>query len=65
VPQQPYEVDLAEAIYPAAERCGYHVVLGAMTAGRDERQAVEELLSFSKPPPSGLTRDEPPPGTSS
>jgi DNA-binding LacI/PurR family transcriptional regulator len=44
--QQPYEVDLAEAIYPAAERRGYHVVLGAMTAGRDERQAVEELLSF-------------------
>jgi DNA-binding LacI/PurR family transcriptional regulator len=44
--QQPYEVDLAEAIYPAAERRGYHVVLGAMTAGRDERQAVEEPLSF-------------------
>ncbi|MFL5881480.1 MAG: LacI family DNA-binding transcriptional regulator [Actinomycetota bacterium] len=33
-------------MYRAAERRGYHVVLGAMTAGRDERQAVEEPLSF-------------------
>src|ERR1700761_8375912 len=44
--RQPFDVDLAEAIYPAAERHGYHVVLGAIGAGRDDRQAVEELLAF-------------------
>jgi DNA-binding LacI/PurR family transcriptional regulator len=43
--QQPYEVDLVEAIYPAAQRNGYGVALGALVAGRDERTAVEELLS--------------------
>ena len=44
--QQPYSVDLAEAIYPAAEHLGYRVVLGAVMAGRDEGQVVEELLGF-------------------
>jgi DNA-binding LacI/PurR family transcriptional regulator len=43
--QQPYDVDLVEALYPAAERGGYRLVLGALGAGRDERQAVEELLA--------------------
>jgi DNA-binding LacI/PurR family transcriptional regulator len=44
--RQPFDVDLVEAIYPAAERRGYHVVLGAIGAGRDDRQAVEELLAY-------------------
>jgi DNA-binding LacI/PurR family transcriptional regulator len=44
--RQPFDVDLVEAIYPAAERHGYHVVLGALGAGRDERKAVEELLAY-------------------
>src|ERR1700761_9577768 len=44
--RQPFDVDLVEAIYPAAERRGYHVVLGAIGAGRNDRQAVEELLAF-------------------
>jgi DNA-binding LacI/PurR family transcriptional regulator len=44
--RQPFDVDLVEAIYPAAERHGYHVVLGAIGAGRDDRQAVEELLAY-------------------
>ena len=44
--RQPFDVDLAEAIYPAAERRGYHVVLGPIGAGRDDRQAVEELLAY-------------------
>lgn len=44
--RQPFDVDLVEALYPAAERHGYRVVLGAIGAGRDDRQAVEELLSF-------------------
>ncbi len=43
--RQPFDVDLVEAIYPAAERHGYHVVLGAL-GGRDDRQAVEELLAY-------------------
>jgi DNA-binding LacI/PurR family transcriptional regulator len=44
--QQPYNVDLVEAIYPAAERHGYRVVLGALGPWRDERRAVEELLAY-------------------
>ncbi len=44
--RQPFDVDLVEAIYPVAEQRGYHVVLGAIGAGRDDRQAVEELLAF-------------------
>jgi DNA-binding LacI/PurR family transcriptional regulator len=42
--QQPYEVDLVEALYPAAARHGYQLVLGAQAAGRDQRTAVDELL---------------------
>jgi DNA-binding LacI/PurR family transcriptional regulator len=44
--RQPFDVNLVEALYPAAERHGYRVVLGAIGAGRDDRQAVEELLSY-------------------
>jgi DNA-binding LacI/PurR family transcriptional regulator len=42
----PYEADLVEAIYSAAERRGYNVVLGATTSSRDERKAGEDLLGF-------------------
>jgi DNA-binding LacI/PurR family transcriptional regulator len=44
--RQPWDVDLVEAVYPAAEKYGYHVVLGALGTGRDERRAVEELLAY-------------------
>jgi DNA-binding LacI/PurR family transcriptional regulator len=44
--RQPFDIDLVEAIYPAADRYGYHVVLGALGPGRDERKAVEELLAY-------------------
>lgn len=44
--RQPFDIDLVEALYPAAERHGYRVVLGAIGAGRDDRQAVEQLLSY-------------------
>lgn len=44
--RQPFDVDLVEAIYVAAERSGYRVVLGALGVGRDDRQAVEELLAY-------------------
>jgi DNA-binding LacI/PurR family transcriptional regulator len=44
--RQPWDVDLVEAIYPAADRHGYRVVLGALGPGRDERTAVEELLAY-------------------
>ncbi len=41
-----FSVDLVKAIYPIAQRVGYHVVLAPMDVGRDEQAAVEELLSF-------------------
>lgn len=44
--RQPFDVDLVEAIYRAAERCSYHIVLGALGVGRTDRQAVEELLAY-------------------
>jgi DNA-binding LacI/PurR family transcriptional regulator len=44
--RQPFDVDLVEAIYRAAERCGYQVVLGPLGVGRTDRQAVEELLAY-------------------
>jgi len=44
--QQPYDVDLVDAMYPAAERLGYHLVLGAMLPARGERKAVEDLLDY-------------------
>ena len=42
--QQPYEVDLVEALYPVAKRHDYAVLLGALVPGRDQRAAVEDLL---------------------
>ena len=44
--RQPFDVDLVEAVYRAAERRGYQVVLGALGVGRTDRQAVEELLAY-------------------
>jgi DNA-binding LacI/PurR family transcriptional regulator len=44
--RQPWAVDVVDAIYPAADRHGYRVVLGGLGTGRDERRAVEELLSY-------------------
>jgi DNA-binding LacI/PurR family transcriptional regulator len=41
-----FDLEFIEDIYPAAERHGYHLVLGAMTSTRDEYKAVEELLSY-------------------
>lgn len=41
-----FDLEFIEDIYPAAERHGYHLVLGAMTSTRDEYQAVEELLGY-------------------
>ncbi|NGO70366.1 LacI family DNA-binding transcriptional regulator [Streptomyces boncukensis] len=45
---QPFQADLVEALYPAAERLGYDVLLSAHLPGlpgRDERRAAEALLS--------------------
>ena len=42
---QPFQTDLVEAIYPEAERLGYEVLLSATAPSRDERKAVEALLS--------------------
>jgi DNA-binding LacI/PurR family transcriptional regulator len=42
----PFHAELVEAVYPAAEQRGYNVVLSAVTAARDEREAVGDLLGF-------------------
>nr|WTA00096.1 LacI family transcriptional regulator [Streptomyces sp. NBC_00857] len=42
---QTFQADLVEGIYPEAERLGYDVLLSASAPGRDERKAVEALLS--------------------
>ncbi|MFJ7215027.1 LacI family DNA-binding transcriptional regulator [Amycolatopsis sp. NPDC098790] len=42
----PFESELVERIYPAAQALGYRVVLGAMTSGRTEDAAIEELISY-------------------
>jgi DNA-binding LacI/PurR family transcriptional regulator len=43
-PGDPFHADLLEAVYPAAERCGYEVVLGARVPTRSEQRAVEGLV---------------------
>lgn len=42
----PFDLDMVENIYPAAERAGYDIVLGALTLGRDERTAIEQLMGY-------------------
>ena len=44
--RHPHDVDIVEALYPAAQRRGYTVVLSAMAPGRDEQQAMEDLLGM-------------------
>ena len=43
-PGDPFHADLLEAVYPAAERCGYEVVLGARVRTHSEQRAVEGLV---------------------
>jgi DNA-binding LacI/PurR family transcriptional regulator len=45
-PAHATEPEIAEAIYPAAAKHGYHVVLSAQTAVRSTQQATEELLGY-------------------
>jgi DNA-binding LacI/PurR family transcriptional regulator len=44
--RQPHDVALVEGIYPAAERLGYAVALGATSPTRDEQKAVEDLIGY-------------------
>lgn len=44
--RHPHDVDIVEALYPAAQRRGYTVVLSAMVPGRDEQQAMADLLGL-------------------
>ncbi|GAA2308607.1 LacI family DNA-binding transcriptional regulator [Streptomyces violaceusniger] len=44
--RQPHDVGIVEALYPAARKHGYTLVLNAMVATRGERQAMEELLGL-------------------
>jgi DNA-binding LacI/PurR family transcriptional regulator len=43
-PGDPFHADLLEVVYPAAERCGYEVVLGARVPTHPEHRAVEGLI---------------------
>lgn len=43
--QQPFQGDLVETIYAAAEALGYEVVLSAVAPSRDEIRAVQTLLN--------------------
>ena len=45
-PAHATEPDIVEAIYPAASKVGYQVLLSAQIATRSTAQAVEELLGF-------------------
>jgi DNA-binding LacI/PurR family transcriptional regulator len=45
-PGDPFHADLLESIYPAAERCGYEVVLGARLPTHSEQRTVEGLIQF-------------------
>ena len=42
-PAHATEPDIVESIYPAAERCGYGVLLSAQTPSRSTEQAFDEL----------------------
>jgi DNA-binding LacI/PurR family transcriptional regulator len=44
-PGDPFHADLLEAIYPAAERRGYDILLAARVPTRSEERAVEGLLA--------------------
>lgn len=39
-----FHADLIDEIYPAAEACGYEVVLSGVVPGRDEKRAMDALL---------------------
>ncbi len=41
-----FHFHMIDALYAAAERRGYELILSALTPGRDERRAVEGLLGF-------------------
>ncbi|PRX48198.1 LacI family transcriptional regulator [Prauserella shujinwangii] len=43
--RNPFHADLVEGIYPVAEELGYDILLSAAAPTRDERKAVEALLS--------------------
>lgn len=45
-PRHPNDVALVEAIYPAADRLGYDIALGAVGPSRSEHQAVDNLLAY-------------------
>ncbi|GAA2888166.1 LacI family DNA-binding transcriptional regulator [Pseudonocardia halophobica] len=44
--RRPFEVELVEHMYPAAEQLGYHLLLGAVTPTRGQEHVVDELLRY-------------------
>lgn len=44
--RRPFEVELVEHLFPAAEALGYHLLLGALTPARREERVIDELLRY-------------------
>ncbi|EFL27891.1 LacI family transcription regulator [Streptomyces himastatinicus ATCC 53653] len=44
--RRPFEVEFVEHTYPAVEKYGYHLLLGAVTPHRNQARVVEELLTY-------------------
>jgi DNA-binding LacI/PurR family transcriptional regulator len=42
--RHPHDVDIVEALYPAAQQRGYTLVLSAVVPGRDDQQTISDLL---------------------
>jgi DNA-binding LacI/PurR family transcriptional regulator len=44
--RRPFEVELVEHMYPAAQQLGYDLLLGPFTPGRGQDEVVDELLRY-------------------
>jgi DNA-binding LacI/PurR family transcriptional regulator len=44
--RRPFEVELVEHMYPAAQQAGYELLLGPFTPGRGQDAVVDELLRY-------------------
>jgi len=42
--RRPFEVELVEHMYPAVQKLGYHLLLGAFTPARGQDAVIDELL---------------------
>ena len=44
--RRPFEVELVEHMYPAVQKLGYHLLLGAFTPARGQDAVIDELLRY-------------------